>query len=144
MSNNTIAPSCPISFNQQPQRSHRQPASVDINAVPPATNLRTVINAINMINNVVQHITRGTPQVNNIYPAKTEGVPPPTPPKPPKYDDITWRETKRDYHKQKVRNPDAEKGTEQYVEISALSRIQWTEDVTGHKLIYVGHDRIKP
>jgi hypothetical protein len=130
--NGSVAPSCPISRSQPTQMPRNLP---DIAAIPPVRDLRSVITAINAMNNIVQHLTRGAPQINNIRFAPIPGQPDPVPDPPPQYERTTWVEVDRDYADNKVVNPD---DSEQYVEIKTLSYIKWRDETTGHWLVYRG------
>lgn len=130
------APSCPISNPQQKVLSQRQPLAPDIAHVPTAHDLLSVITAINQMNNIVQHITRGLPQINNfVVPSVRISSEPPERQEPPQYPQITWNEISRDYHDDEVVNPDDEK---QRVEIKTLARIIWQEDTTEQRVVYKG------
>jgi hypothetical protein len=129
------APNCPISHDQ-PKGLPRQPYAIDVAAIPPAAHdLKSVITAINAMNNVVQHITRGTPQVNNTYLPSVKS-PDEQPPEKLDYVSQTWREVRREWSSGRVVNPDDDS---QYVEIKTISNIKWLEDVTEHQLVYMGH-----
>lgn len=133
---NDVAPSCPISNSQPTQKPYQPPgASANGAQIPPAHDLRTVINAINAMNFVVNQITRGAPQVNNVYPPTEAGIPAPQQEPPPQYERLTWHERNRGYVMQQVINPD---DPEQFVEINTLSFVHWIEEATGHNLVYQG------
>jgi hypothetical protein len=79
-----VAPSCPISFSQYPTvRIHtgrgidpRSPVARlhdQINRIPRAYDLPSAINALNLMSNIILQLTRGEPQVNNIYPFPLDG-----------------------------------------------------------------------
>lgn len=133
-----VAPSCPISHSQQIPGARRQPAGVDISTIPVARDLRSVITAINAISNVVMHITRGAPQVNNIYPTNVNGIPSPVDQRPPspRYGNISWQEESRTVQQQQVTNPDKETGG--HVDIETISRVEWAEANTWNTLVYEG------
>jgi hypothetical protein len=123
------APSCPISRNGPAQASKTaQPSAAAIPTIPPVHDLRTVINAINEMNNIVQRITIGTPQINNI------GTPP-VQQESPAYARVTWREVSRTWMDQEVINPDDK---EQKIKIKSLSSVTWIESHSGHQLTYEG------
>jgi hypothetical protein len=125
----SIAPSCPISRNGPAQASKTaQPSAAAIPTIPPVHDLRTVINAINEMNNIVQRITIGTPQINNIGTPPVQQV-------PPAYARVTWHESSRTWMEQEVINPDDK---EQKIKIKSISSISWHEQHSGHQLIYNG------
>ena len=131
---NGAAPVCPVS-RSQPTQAVPQPNAPGVNHIPPAHNLRTVITAINTMNNVIQNITRGAPQINNVHPAGAAGIPAPKPPPPPQYARLTWREINRGYTERKVVNPDDQT---QFVKIRTLAFVAWQEDAIGSRLVYKG------
>jgi hypothetical protein len=71
-----VAPSCPISYSEYPSTritgiDPRSPMSrlVDqIHRIPRAHDLPSAINALNIMNHIILQLTRGDPQVNNLYP----------------------------------------------------------------------------
>ena len=132
MSNGT-APSCPVSYSQMKGTTHRSKPALDIATIPPARDLPSVITAINAINNVVQHLTRGQPQINNIRFPAIQAEPDPVMPPAPQYARYTWYETNRSYTDGKVVNPDDES---QYVKVKTIATISWDENVTGNRLRY--------
>lgn len=136
MSNGNAAPSCPVSNPQQKILSQKQPIAPDIAHVPTARDLASVITAINMMSNIVQHITRGTPQINNTYGTTIRlRSPPPEREPPPEYQPVTWKQVTRDYHEDEVENPDR---PEQKVPIKTIKRVIWEEDTTGQRVVYKG------
>lgn len=128
---NGVAPSCPISHSQPTQRTP-QPPGVDIATVPHATDLRSVINALRALKLALQNITKGAPQVNNIYPPLEFGF---TTLQPFQYQRITWTETSRSYRQQTIVNPD---NPSYGVPIKTLVSVTWRESATGHTLQYTG------
>jgi hypothetical protein len=142
--NGSAAPSCPVSHNGPHTTSTfgsgvRQPGGVDVANLPAAHDLRSAIHILNQMNNIIQRITRGAPQINNVYPATETGVPPPViqpaSEPPPQYAQMHWMEKGRGYTKQQAVNPDDK---DQYVEISTLTFVDWADDTTGHYLTYKG------
>lgn len=132
------APYCPTSYSQPTtdRRRLQQPGQTDIPTIPPAHDLRSVITAINQMNNVFQHITRMPTQINNVYPPTIAGIPAPPKGPTPTYARLTWQEGGRNYNKQKVVNPEDKT---QFIEINTISSVGWYETATGHTLRYDGH-----
>lgn len=134
----TNAPYCPINRSEPTQAIRKlQGAQTVIPTIPPAHDLRSVITAINQMNNVFLHITRMPTQINNVHPTNEAGIPAPTPPKQPVpgYANMSWQEGGRNYTKQKVVNPEDKT---QFVEIDTISSIGWYDTATGHTLRYDG------
>jgi len=123
------APHCPISRNGPLQGSRIQPPALDVAHVPTARDLPTVLTAINIMNNIVQHITNGAPQINNT------GTPPVQQPPPPSYNRLTWKEVYRTYTENEVVNPEDH---EQKIKIKVLSSVYFQEQTSGHQLAYGG------
>lgn len=121
------APNCPISRSQPKIKS--QANGIDVAHIPPATDLRSAISALNSLNNALRHLTRTPPQVNNIYPATTTGIPSPL----PQYGQYRWTEESRNYREQRVVNPD---NPAMFVTISTLVNVNWVESTTGHSIEY--------
>jgi hypothetical protein len=134
--NGLAAPSCPISNPQQKFLSQRQPVALDITNVPIARDLPSVITAINMMSSIIQHITRGTPQINNTYGTNIifKSSPPDREP-PPQYQPVRWKQITRDYSEDEVVNPDDDK---QRISIKTIKRIIWQEDSTEQRVVYKG------
>jgi hypothetical protein len=126
MTNGNTAPVCPVSRSQPTQAM--QPFAPGVNSIPRAHNLITVITAINTMNHVVQQLTKGLPQINNI------GTPP-SPPQPPapQFAPSNWQEIGRGYTEQEVVNPDDKS---QSVTLHTLSFVVWEWPTTGHTLVY--------
>jgi hypothetical protein len=88
-----------------------------------------VINAINQMNNIIQSITHGAPQINNTrFPSEAQAP-------PPEYARLTWEEAGRDYADSEVVNPDDES---QSIKIKVISRVFFQEKATEHQLVYEG------
>jgi len=112
----------------------------DVNNIPPAHDLRSVITAINRMGSVINNITRGAPQVNNYYPTGAKGIPDPAPPPPfPGYDDVSWKEAGREYGTEVIYAPHKDhKG--QSIEIKVVKQAKWREEMSGHQLVYKGRN----
>jgi hypothetical protein len=130
----TTAPVCPVSHSEPTSRRF-QPPGVDITHLPHVSDLKSVINVLNQMNNVVQHITRGTPQINNVYPTTITGVPAPKEGPNITYGQVRWREIDRQYETQKLVNPDDK---DQSIPIKTLARITWQDDASENRLVYEG------
>lgn len=123
---NNVAPICPVSIGQlTPDK-----LAIEINSIPRAHDLLSVITVINAINNIVQTITRGAPQINNI------GTPyvPPAMPAAPQYANPNWKEVTRLTSEQKVINPDDK---DQEILITTLNMVTWADNL-GQQLRYQG------
>jgi ATP-dependent phosphoenolpyruvate carboxykinase len=120
------APICPVSRSQPTTRT----PALTVATIPHAHDLRSVINAISVMNNVVQSITRGAPQFNNAVPPTVAGIP--SPPATPRN---TWEETSRNYRRNQIVNPDDKT---QIIKIMTIASVEWTEQQTGKKLVYEG------
>jgi hypothetical protein len=129
-----IAPACPVS-RSQPTQKPSQPSHVEVAAIPLAHDLRSAINALNIMSSVVQQVTRGAPQVNNVYPLTAGGVPAPAKDPSPEYERLIWEESSRGYVEQKLINPD---DREQFIWIKTIGDVIWREKSTGHQLFYWG------
>jgi hypothetical protein len=113
-----VAPTCPISNSQYPSvRAHttgidpRSPMSrlVDqINRIPRAHDLLSAINALNVMNNIILQLTRGEPQINNVYPMGGGGVILKGEEIGQKYGPNDWILEERNYQQQELVNPDDE------------------------------------
>ena len=135
---NGAAPTCPISYSQPTQPTPQIKATTA--AIPRAHNLITVILAINRMNNVIQNITRGAPQINNTRNISGGGENAQTSPvdgrQPfPGYAGGTWQETNRNYNSTKLVNPDT---PSQSISIKTIGSITFTESETGNTLVYTG------
>jgi len=142
MSNGSAAPSCPIGYGQlkdtpQGQRGPQNIGrTIDITSVPPARDLISAITAINQMNNIVQHITRGVPQINNTYGTSINfRSPRPDREPPPQYQPVTWKQIKRDYHDDEIENPER---PDQKIQIKTIKRLIWQEDTTEQRVVYKG------
>jgi hypothetical protein len=141
MSNGDAAATCPVGYGQYattPQGRagpQKPPKVVDIAAVPTARDLISAITAINQMNHIVQHITRGTPQINNTYGPNIRFSSSPPDRDRPEYQPVRWKQITRDYHDDEVVNPDNEK---QRVQIKTIKRNIWQEDSTEQRVVYKG------
>jgi hypothetical protein len=140
----TDAPSCPVSFPQATPGApvfrrgdpFVRPGILHdlINSIPRAHDLPSVINALNIMNNVITHIARGSPAINNVYPQGGASVTlKGTDDKPPGPQD--WEYADRDYQGQKLYNPDNEK---QYVQMKIITSVMWQNYNSDAALIYDG------
>jgi hypothetical protein len=138
MSSNGAA-TCPVSHSQQKiSTSQQMKNGADVNNIPPAHDLRSVITAINRMGSVINNITRGTPQVNNYYPTGSKGIPDPAPPPPfPGYEQMSWREVNREYGDGEIRSPHKDHAG-QYVPVKVIKQVKWLDDITEHRVTYKG------
>lgn len=135
------APVCPISRSEptsllvrggapasRPGKLHDQ-----INSIPRAYDLLSAIRALNIINNIITQITRGEPQVNNVFPLGGGGGILKGDDNNPGYQPIDWILEGRQYRTQKLYNPDDE---EQFVKIKVLASVTFYNANTDYRLIY--------
>jgi hypothetical protein len=143
----TDAPSCPVSFPQATPgapvfhrgdpRSRAGQLHNLINSIPRAHDLRSVIHALNIMNNIITQITRGAPAVNNVHPQdggsvilngidhKPDGTP------------QDWEYADREYEPQKLINPDDDT---QFIQMKILTMVMWQNANSDANLIYEGPD----
>jgi len=124
------APVCPVSRSQPTQKI--QPPGIDVDSIPRAHNLITVINAVHRMVNVITKLNRGEPQINNAEPPADYGYPS-LKPVPPQYAQMNWVEVYRTYEDQEVVNPEDET---QKVAIRTLSTVLFVDRATGHQMLY--------
>jgi len=137
------APSCPVSYGQPIPGARvfrrgepwRRPGDLQdlINSIPKATDLRSALIALNIMNSLIQRINRGEPVVNNIRPDQQPDIKEKGEDNNPNYQKADWILESREYETQKLRNPDDQ---EQYLEIKVLKRVHFYNVNTSYALTY--------
>jgi hypothetical protein len=138
-----IAPSCPISYSEYPSNrtngiNPRSPIGHlqdQINRIPRAHDLPSAIHALNVMSHIILQLTRGEPQINNVYPQGAGGVIMKGQEFGQQYDPADWLYEGREYNKQRLVNPDDET---QYIEIKVLKTVTFFTYVTDYRLFYDG------
>jgi hypothetical protein len=137
------APSCPISYGQPIPGARvfhkgdpwKRPGILQdlISQIPRATDLRSAIHALNMMNNIIQMVNRGAPQVNNIRIPREPDQIMKGEDLNPHYQPLDWQETGRDYEHSKVYNPEDKT---QYIEVKTLKLVYFYNPNTNYRLTY--------
>lgn len=123
----TTAPTCPTGFNQlRGTGPNLFGLAQQIAAIPRATDLKSAITALNLMETIIQQITNFPPLINNI------GVQPEYPPDSSFNITSDWGEHSRDMAQSVIRNPE---DLEQYVELKTVASVAWMDDY-GHSLNY--------
>jgi len=142
MSNN-VAPSCPVSYGQpipgqrvfHKGEPWRRPGSLQdlINSIPTATDLKSALVALNIINSAIQRLNRGEPMVNNTRIDGQPDIKEKGEDLNPNYSKADWIQESRDYTPQKLRNPD---NPVQYIEVKVLKMVTFHNPNTSYGLTY--------
>lgn len=137
------APVCPISYSEYPAvralvrggAATSRPGTLhdQINSIPRAHDLLSAIRALNIMNNIITQITRGEPQVNNVFLLAKPSVILKGDDHKPDYYPLDWIEEDREYRKQKLVNPDDDT---QFVEIRTLKTVTFYNANTDYRLTY--------
>jgi hypothetical protein len=123
---------CPTSSNQPRGLASQFGLAKQVAAIPRATDLKSAITALNMIENIVQQITYTQPVVNNIGQEPDYSSLYPTGPFQ-LFEASNWHEKDRDYSTpQKVYNTD---DLEQFVQMKTIGFVLF-EDKMGHTIEY--------
>jgi hypothetical protein len=143
MSETIIAASCPISYEQfQTGRQWgKNPYSPlgklkdQINSIPRAHDLPTVIRALTIMNNIIMLLTRGEPMVNNTVIPGEPSVVLKGEDNNPNYVDADWILEGRTYERQTLVNPE---DNDQWIELKILRSISFYNINDGSRLNYYG------
>jgi hypothetical protein len=140
-----VAPSCPISYSEYPSarihtsgRDPRTPIARlqdQINRIPRATDLPSAIHSLNLMNNIILQLTRGEPQVNNVYPLGGGGLILKGDEIGQKYDPKDWVLEERSYQPQKLVNPD---DNDQVIKMNVLKEVLFKYLPANANLMYRG------
>ena len=148
-------PSCPVSFPQATPGApvfhkgspylYAPPQHIvnQVNSIPRAHDLPSVINALNIMANIVTQITRNAPQVNNLvtnfdFPGGISAVL-----KGQEfgqqYGPADWIQEDRNYEVRHAVNPDDH---DQSIAIKVLTNVTFSNKNTGYLLEYEGTDAV--
>lgn len=138
-----VAPSCPINYSAYPSvripahdpRSPIARLQDQINRIPRAHDLPSAINALNIMNNIILQLTRGEPQVNNVYPLGLPSVILKGQEIGQKYDPNDWVQEERNYAQQELVNPDNDG---QVIRMKVLKEVLFKYFPANASLVYRG------
>ena len=142
----TTAPACHVSYDEfrsqwgpytkTDPRSRVQTLKDLIDSIPRAHDLQSVIKALNIINNIIMHLTRGTPAINNVYEqGRGANIILKGDDNDPGFINADWIEETRVYKKQKMINPD---DPSMFIEINVLNFVAFRNDNTAARFTYIG------
>ena len=133
------APFCPISKSElTPEQISLLLKNQDlISQIPRATDLRSAIQALNMMARIIRGILKTGPQVNNTHLPREPDKVETGQNNDPKYKNADWIQEERVYRQQKLINPDDEG---QFIDIKVLATVVFYNQNTDFQLIYDGTD----